>query len=64
VAEAEPVELLRSLTMNVARVGHLLALKVLSRDNVARPQDIADFARFCGGLPRRPSCGARKTPRH
>jgi hypothetical protein len=29
--------------MGVARTGHLIALKVLSRDDVKRPQDIADL---------------------
>lgn len=43
VADAEPIELLPQLRMGVARTGHLIALKVLSRDDVRRPQDIADL---------------------
>lgn len=43
VAEAEPIELLPSLTIRVARVGHLIAMKVLSRDDVRRPQDLVDL---------------------
>ena len=43
VIEAEPIELLRNLTIGVARTGHLIALKVLSRDDVTRPQDLADL---------------------
>lgn len=43
VAEAEPIELLPKLTMSVARVGHLIAMKVLSRDDVRRPQDLVDL---------------------
>jgi len=43
VAEAEPIELLRHLTIGVARTGHLIALKVLSRDDVKRPQDLTDL---------------------
>jgi hypothetical protein len=43
VTEAEPIELLPGLTMNVARVAHLIALKVLSRDDVTRPQDLVDL---------------------
>lgn len=43
VAEAEPIELLSHLTMGVARTGHLIALKVLSRDDVSRPQDLVDL---------------------
>jgi hypothetical protein len=43
VAEAEPIELLPNLTMGVAMAGHLIALKVLSRDDVRRPQDLVDL---------------------
>lgn len=43
VSEAEPMELLRGLTMPVARTGHLIALKVLSRDDLTRPQDLQDL---------------------
>lgn len=43
VAEAEPLELLDEFTMAVARTGHLIALKVLSRDDVERPQDLVDL---------------------
>ena len=43
VADAEPVDLLPNLKMRVARTGHLIALKVLSRDDVRRPQDLVDL---------------------
>lgn len=43
VAEAEVMELLPHLRMGVARIGHLIALKVLSRDDVRRPQDVGDL---------------------
>jgi nucleotidyltransferase AbiEii toxin of type IV toxin-antitoxin system len=43
VTSAEPLELLSNLTIRVAQTGHLIALKVLSRDDVQRPQDIADL---------------------
>ncbi len=43
VATAEPIEVLPHLTIGVARTGHLLALKVLSRDDVGRPQDLVDL---------------------
>lgn len=43
VVEAEPIELLPNLTIGVARTEHLIALKVLSRDDVRRPQDLADL---------------------
>ena len=41
--DAEPIDLLPHLRMGVAQTGHLIALKVLSRDDVKRPQDIADL---------------------
>ena len=43
VAEAEPIQLLPDLTVKVARTGHLVALKVLSRDDARRPQDLVDL---------------------
>ena len=43
VAAAEPVEVWPSFVVPVAKAGHLLALKVLARDDVARPQDAADI---------------------
>ena len=43
VAEAETLELTPGLTAPVAATGHLIALKVLSRDDVARPQDLVDL---------------------
>jgi hypothetical protein len=43
VSGAEPVDLLPQLRMGVARTGHLIALKVLSRDDVRRPQDLVDL---------------------
>lgn len=44
VAAAELLEVLPGLRVPVARLGHLLALKVLSRDDQTRPQDRADIA--------------------
>jgi predicted nucleotidyltransferase len=43
VAEAESIELLPGLPVNVARIEHLIALKVLSRDDEQRPQDLVDL---------------------
>ena len=43
VTEAEVLELLPRLSMRVATTGHLIALKVLSRDDAARPQDLVDL---------------------
>jgi predicted nucleotidyltransferase len=43
VASAEPMEIMAGLTLPVARVGHLVAMKVLARDDRRRPQDAADL---------------------
>jgi predicted nucleotidyltransferase len=43
VGRAEPLEVFPHLLVPVARVGHLLALKVLSRDDRRRPQDLVDL---------------------
>jgi hypothetical protein len=44
VAAAEPIEALAGFTIPVARVAHLIALKVLARDDRTRPQDRVDLA--------------------
>jgi hypothetical protein len=43
VRAATPIGLAPDLEMLVARTGHLVALKVLSRDDRRRPQDVADI---------------------
>lgn len=43
VTEAEPLEVFSGLVVPVARVGHLIALKLLSRDDHTRPQDVVDL---------------------
>lgn len=43
VAAAEPIEILPGLTVPVAVLGHLVALKILARDDDHRPQDHADL---------------------
>jgi len=42
IRDADLIEVLPGLTMRVARTGHLIALKILSRDDVRRPQDVID----------------------
>jgi hypothetical protein len=42
-ATAELLEVLPRLKLPVARTSHLIALKVLSRDDVRRPTDLADL---------------------
>lgn len=42
-AAADPVELVPGLVVPVAQVGHLIALKLLARDDESRPQDRADL---------------------
>ena len=44
VGAADPIEVLPGLTLPVARLGHLIALKVLARDDRTRPQDRVDLA--------------------
>lgn len=48
VDAAEPLEILPKLTVPVARTGHLIALKVLSRDDEKRPTDLADLRALLG----------------
>lgn len=43
VEAAELLEVLPELHIPVARTGHLVALKILSRDDRTRPQDIVDL---------------------
>jgi predicted nucleotidyltransferase len=43
VADAEDIELLPQLRIRVATIAHLIALKVLARDDAARPQDVGDL---------------------
>lgn len=43
VDAAEPLEILPKLTVPVAQTSHLIALKVLSRDDKKRPTDLADL---------------------
>lgn len=43
VSGAETIEILPGFSIRVARTGHLIALELLSRDDVERPQDIADL---------------------
>jgi predicted nucleotidyltransferase len=50
VAAADTIEVLLSLMVPVANAGHLLALKVLSRDDDERPQDAADIHALLDGL--------------
>ncbi|MBI5549470.1 MAG: nucleotidyl transferase AbiEii/AbiGii toxin family protein [Deltaproteobacteria bacterium] len=48
VAQGEPVEIFPGVFVPVARVGHLLALKLLSRDDLRRPQDFIDLRALMG----------------
>jgi len=68
VADAEPLEVLPGLMMPVARVGHLLILKLLSQDDERRPQDSIDLrallrAASAGELERMRSAAALITAR-
>ena len=41
--QAERLDIGVGLTLPVARIGHLIALKLLARDDLTRPQDLADL---------------------
>jgi predicted nucleotidyltransferase len=43
VQSAQPLRVLEGIEVPVAQVGHLIALKVLSRDDEKRPQDLVDL---------------------
>jgi predicted nucleotidyltransferase len=43
VGAAEPVELFPGLNVPIAQIGHLIAMKVLARDDETRPQDLVDL---------------------
>jgi len=43
VAAAEPLEIIEGLVLPVATIAYLIATKVLSRDDVQRPQDLMDL---------------------
>lgn len=44
VSDAEPIEIAPGVLLPVARAGHLIAMKLLSRDDIRRPQDRVDLA--------------------
>lgn len=51
IAEAaETLELVPGLTLPVARTGHLVALKLLARDDRSRPQDYDDLQALLRGI--------------
>jgi hypothetical protein len=60
VEEAELLEVLRELSIPVARTGHLIALKILSRDDEIRPQDVVDLRALTKKASREEIARARK----
>ena len=48
VHAADRIEVVRGLRLPVASVGHLIALKLLARDDHTRPQDSADLRALVG----------------
>lgn len=44
VNAAEPIEIVSGLVADVARIGHLIAMKLVSRHDDRRPQDRGDLA--------------------
>ena len=59
VAEAETIELMPQLRVPIATTGHLIALKVLARDDITRPQDIGDLRALLGVASASDIAGAR-----
>jgi len=47
-AQAEPLEVVAGLSVPVAPAGHLIALKLLARDDERRPQDTQDLKALLG----------------
>jgi hypothetical protein len=45
---ADPLEVFSGVVAPVARTGHLIALKVLARDDASRPQDAVDLRALLG----------------
>jgi hypothetical protein len=43
VTAGEPIEIIPGLEVPVAQTGHLIAIKILARDDETRPQDLADL---------------------
>ena len=52
---AEPTEIVPGLTLPIATTGHLIALKLLARDDQSRPQDLADLRARAGRRTTRPA---------
>jgi len=46
VADAEPIEIVPGVVAPVARVGHLIVMKLVSRDAATRPRDDEDLVRL------------------
>ena len=59
VRDAEPIEVVPGITLPVASRGHLIAMKVLSRDDLTRPQDIVDLRGLLAGATREDRESAR-----
>lgn len=47
---AEPIAIATGLVVPVARLGHLLAMKVLARDDERRPQDLIDIRNILSAI--------------
>lgn len=60
VAAATSVEVLPGVEVPVARVGHLIAMKVLARDDRTRPQDFDDLRALLGAASKLELGRARK----
>lgn len=61
VEEAESIEVLPELSIPVARLEHLLALKILARDDRTRPQDRTDIGLLLRKASRDETAAARRS---
>jgi predicted nucleotidyltransferase len=63
VAAAEPLEIFPGVTAPVAQIGHLIALKLLARDDRTRPQDAVDLRALCDVAPETETARTRSARR-
>ncbi len=62
-AQAEPLQVFSDVCVPVARLHHLIALKVLARDDQTRPQDAADLRQLIASAEASDMEGARTAVR-
>jgi len=63
VAQAESLEIFPGLWAPVARIGHLVVLKLLSRDDIRRPKDALDLHSLASAVTEPEAQAAREAAR-